>query len=608
VPETIDMTIHEITTGLLGSLRDTFSALCEDITPPGERNPLPESSAEFILSRVTVALQAEAGMLFIQGDTPVHYLYVCGRGGGEGLAVVKDRRPSTSLAGWVAKHGEPVLTSGENVDAGLLKWPAGEDQVDMQDALCVPLTRDGFIYGALGVANKKSGTSFQKEDLERAGRIALPVAIFVSTLASGHRVHTRVREGELLAELGTSTDSMSPGQFAKKLAEDLGVFFSAETCCLYFLDEEQENLTLAGQHGEIKSVDDVLPTNGSGLAGAAFQGGIPIVVPDCLTDPRYDSAIDGLMEKPTSMLIQPLVREELSIGLCVLSRSSARPFTAGDLVFTKKMSQVATSARTQARCLERLTRTRQDLMLELQQAHQLQKKTTEFMSDLGASLRTPLFSMKATIELLREGVTGELNEHQQELAALLLKDIEKQDRSIFDLLVFTEIDRGRVKLTMVPANLGNVVREASESLQKQMEVKQIELVCDIQEGMPKLVADAERMKHVFINLLSNAFNWSPRGGRVEVEVTSDDVYATVRISDLGPGIPEEEREKIFDLFYQPDYEQTDGIEDIPGGRGLGLAIAKKVVDVHEGRITVKSEPGEGSVFEVRLPLVRGAES
>ncbi len=604
-----DGTLLEIIPGLFERLQTLFDSIMQSPGTEEEKLLLPESVAEFVLSRLSAAMKTEASVLFIQGNPSVHYFYLRGRGGSGGLFTVRDVKPGSSMAAWVAKHGEPLITSEGTVDESLLAWPVGNDEIDVHDALCVPIIKDGLVHGALGVANKEAGSPLGKPDLIIVSMIAHPVSVFLSILASCQDIYRRFRENNLLSRMESSTDTVNQNQFSKSILENTVSFFSCDAGCLYYLDHEQEVLIPIATAGDLDTPVDLELENDAGLTGAAFQGGIPVIVGDCLADPRYNPDLDGAIEKPTSILIQPLVREELTVGLIVLYRTTGKPFSASDQSLTEKIARLIISVRTRIRYLKSLEKSKGDLVAELEQINQLQKKTTEFMSGLGAAMRTPLFSMKSTIELLQERVPGDLNEHQCELIRVVSRDIDKLDRSIFDLLVFTEIDRGRGKLKMVPTNLAIVIREAAETLEKQMEVKQLGFMLDLPDGLPSLFADAERLKHVFINLLSNAVNWSPQGSNVRVIVTSDEVYISIKIIDSGPGIPEEEWGKIFDLFYQPSYVKNhDSGNDYPVGRGLGLALAKEVVEVHEGHIGVTSKSGEGSVFEVKLPLVRGGES
>jgi signal transduction histidine kinase len=192
----------------------------------------------------------------------------------------------------------------------------------------------------------------------------------------------------------------------------------------------------------------------------------------------------------------------------------------------------------------------------------------------------------------------ELIEPQSRLrqqAQMVHRAAERMNRLIQDLLDVRRIDSGRLSLDAKPESVETMLGEATEMLRPLASAAALELTCDVDEGVPPVAADASRILQVLSNLVGNAIKFTPAGGRVRVHAESSDGEVRFTVSDTGQGIPPEQLPHVFGRYWQ-------GVRTDRRGVGLGLAIAKGIVEAHKGRIWVESQVGVGSNFIFTLPV------
>lgn len=235
---------------------------------------------------------------------------------------------------------------------------------------------------------------------------------------------------------------------------------------------------------------------------------------------------------------------------------------------------------------------------ELEWAHRqlqtLDRQKSEFVSTVSHELRTPLTAIKGYAHFLLEGRAGPLTVAQQEALRTILESTEQVIRRVNDILFLQE--SSQIVPSRTPVSLRDVASLAIALVWERAREAGIEIVSDIPEEL-NVTADAEALELLFLHLLDNAIKFTPGGGRVHVRLrdAGESVYGEV--SDTGIGIAPEHHERIFERFYQVDSSTTRAF----GGVGLGLAIAKRIVEAHGGQIGVRSAPGQGSTFYFTLP-------
>jgi len=258
------------------------------------------------------------------------------------------------------------------------------------------------------------------------------------------------------------------------------------------------------------------------------------------------------------------------------------------------------------------------LQLAYDRLRELDRLKSNFLATVSHELRTPLTSIIGYSEMLKEGIPGELNEEQAEFVTTIHQKGEQLLELIQSLLDLSKLESGTMSLKKKDVDCGALARDVALTLTPTARKKQVELTTEVEANLPAFFGDGERLRQVLLNLIENAIKFTARDGKVHLMVrlakeASDQaegggvVLGTLRrtvlefmVVDTGIGIPDEQRERVFDAFYQVDNSATREI----GGSGLGLSIVKRLVDAHDGQIYIEPNQPTGTRFIVRLPLRR----
>ena len=211
-------------------------------------------------------------------------------------------------------------------------------------------------------------------------------------------------------------------------------------------------------------------------------------------------------------------------------------------------------------------------------------------------LRTPLASMRAIVESINDGVVTD-SETVRRYLQTLQHETEYLSRLIDDLFELSQIDSGLLKLRPEPASLQDLISDTLQSLSAQAEGKRVRLTGHVPESVPQVVADPQRLQRVLYNLVQNALRHTPADGTVAVQAEDAGAEVRVSVSDTGEGIALDDLPLIFERFHRADRARSRA----HGGAGLGLTIARGIVEAHGGRIWAESAPGRGSTFTFALP-------
>ena len=251
--------------------------------------------------------------------------------------------------------------------------------------------------------------------------------------------------------------------------------------------------------------------------------------------------------------------------------------------------------------LQRL-RAQERMILEQEEKKQLKELSdlkSYFVSSVSHELRMPLTSIRMFAETLRLGRVTQAR-RRNEYLAIIEGESARLDRLIQNVLNFARIERGTKEYQFGAADVRRVAANAVASLRYEYKAVGAKLVTAIPKKMPVIQADADALEEVFINLLSNALKYSTTRKRVSLTVRVKPRFVHFEVADAGTGIPPEELPNIFEKFYRVRDRRSQQV----GGTGLGLPVVKHIVDAHGGTITVRSTPGKGSTFTVKIPIRR----
>lgn len=245
--------------------------------------------------------------------------------------------------------------------------------------------------------------------------------------------------------------------------------------------------------------------------------------------------------------------------------------------------------------VQELTRAFND-MIDRTQASQRSQR--EFVANVSHELKTPLTSVQGFAQALLDG-TAESEDARRQAAQIIYDEAGRMHRMVLDLLDLARLDSRTADLKIESVSLPALLNAVVGKFQPQSQQAGVSVRVNAAEGTPPVPGDGDRLAQVFTNLVDNALKFTPAGGQVLLSISPKANEVIVAVSDSGQGIPEAVLPHIFDRFYQADPARGGGEKH---GAGLGLAIVKEIIQAHGGRISVRSRTGQGSTFEIALPL------
>lgn len=409
-------------------------------------------------------------------------------------------------------------------------------------------------------------------------------------LDSGNQA-ARTRKLERIIEISrilTSTLELDP--LLQIIIETASQLTDSEAASIMLLDPASGELRFEAapwfQRDQLKTV--AVPLDQS-IAGWIFRNAAPLVIADAKDDPRVYRQVDQSIEFETrSILGVPLMLKDKPIGVIeAVNKLGQGRYTQEDAEVLSTLAAQAAVAIENARLLAALQKAYDEL------SH-LDRLKSNFIAIASHELRTPLGLILGHATFLRDEAGPDSVEQLDVVvrSALRLKSI------IEDLANLGHIEQGQATLSRSRFGVDEVVGEAVDEAVPLAEAKQLGLRVQMPRERITLEADRDKIRTVLTNLLGNAIKFTPAGGRVLISAQAMNAQVKVSVTDTGIGIPAEHLEKIFDRFYQVESHLTRR----HGGMGLGLAIARVMVELHGGRIWAESVEGKGSSFSFLLPL------
>ncbi|HXO09800.1 MAG TPA: hybrid sensor histidine kinase/response regulator, partial [Solirubrobacteraceae bacterium] len=233
---------------------------------------------------------------------------------------------------------------------------------------------------------------------------------------------------------------------------------------------------------------------------------------------------------------------------------------------------------------------------------QLEQAKSDFVATASHELRSPLTSIKGFVELLERSPEN-MSERQREFIDIVLRSTDRLVDLVNDLLDVARIEADNVDINRRPIDIGEAVRDVAELMGPRISDKHQALGVHVAPALPLAYADPGRIRQIIANLLTNAHIYTDEGGRIEVTAEADRAWVKITVADSGVGMTADERSHIFDRFYR-----AHGASAVAPGTGLGLSIVESLVTLHDGKIEVESEPGEGTTFYVSIPAAVTAQA
>jgi len=473
--------------------------------------------------------------------------------------------------------------------------------------LAVPLLGDGRVIGGLVVSRRAPG-AFAQGVVDLLQTFATQSVIAIRNARLFREIDEKSRALEELSRNQDQLHRLSTAlQEPLSLSEQLTRVLDAarqvvglDRLYIWTLSPAGDGLMVSAQAGfgdaEWKDLVRVtIPIDEAGALSAVWRDGEPLLftdetpLPQKYRLPPPYSRLAGLRVK--SFLVVPMIARGRTVGvLAADNRVSRAPIAVATVDLLQTFAAQAAVAVENARLFQEIQEKSRQLAVASQHK-------SEFLANMSHELRTPLNAIIGFSEVLSERMFGELNEKQEEYS----KDIHASGQHLLslinDILDLSKIEAGRMELELSDFHLPTALDSALTLVRERAGRRSIALHTNIDNRLGQIQADERKVRQVVLNLLSNAIKFTPEGGRIEVSAVPKDGLVEVSVSDSGVGIAPEDQEAVFEEFRQVG-TAAKKVE----GTGLGLTLCRKFVELHGGRIWVKSEEGVGSTFTFTIPV------
>src|SRR5262245_29796984 len=560
-----------------------------------------------LLAKATQLCEAQTGVLFLyDGES---FNLVAERGADpRWLEWARQIRPTSgSGLGRMAREQRPIhipdIVDDEAYRIGDPNRRATVELLHARTCLWVPLLKESMLVGGL-VIYRTEVRPFSDKQVALVRTFADQAVIAIENVRLFKELQERtqalaqsVEELQVLGEVGRAVSStLDLDTVLTTIIRRANQLSRTDFGVIYEYDEPTERFRLRAT----ENVDDELAellrnspiARGEGALGRAAQTHEPIQIPDILADSAYQSSVREALVRSghRALLAVPLLREDSIIGGLVVNRKAPGEFPAETIELLKTFATQSVLAIQNARLFREI----EEKGAELEVAN---RHKSEFLANMSHELRTPLNAVIGFSEVLIDRLFGELNDKQDEY----LQDILSSGRHLLslinDILDLSKIEAGRMELELGVFDMPVALDNALTLVRERASRHGIALGVSVDPRVGEFVADERKVKQILVNLLSNAVKFTPEGGRVDVSLTRANGSVEIAVTDTGIGIAPEDQEAIFEEFRQVGSDYTRKRE----GTGLGLPLAKRFVQLHGGRMWVKSEVGRGSTFTFSLP-------
>ncbi len=367
-----------------------------------------------------------------------------------------------------------------------------------------------------------------------------------------------------------------------------------EDCSILLLDEKTGKLRFrAARQMRREELEQIAVPLDNSIAGWIFRENKPLLIRDAQKDNRFYQGVDDKLNFCTRSIIGvPLQVRGRVIGVLeAINKRGDKEMNWEDVHLMTTLAAQAATAIENARLMEELQKAYEKL-------HELDRLKSDFISIAAHELRTPLSLILGYASFLRGSATGQASEQLD----IVLQGAMRLNSLIGDMVNLRHIETGEAQLELEVFSLNDLVRVCIQEFISLIRAKQQGVGLNLPSPPLMIEADRQKLHLVLGNLLSNAVKFTPAGGRIEVLACEREGKAWVAVRDTGIGIPHKECERIFSRFYQVEPSLSRRYE----GMGLGLSIAKGMVELHGGCIWVESEVGKGSTFVFHLPLTQSS--
>ena len=500
---------------------------------------------------------------------------------------------------WMREHGTVHIPDVRTQKT----FPSFGSLSGLRSFLSVPLRQQGELIGTLS-GRRTEVRPFTPVQIKLLETFADQAVIAIENVRLLQELQQRTRElvrsvSELkaLGEVGQAVSStLDLETVLTRIVSHAVQLSGTDGGAIYEYDEQSEEFLLrATDHMEEELIDALTanpPRLGDGVVGRAAFSREPIQIADIEDSRAYAPRMRALLARFgfRASLAVPLFREDRIIGGLVVRRKSAGEFPPEVIELLKTFATQSALAIQNARLFREI----EDKSRQIEAAN---RHKSEFLANMSHELRTPLNAIIGFSEVLLDPAMPVTDEERLQFLTDVLDSGKHLLSLINEILDLAKVEAGKMELQIEPALLQDVIDAVSNTMRPLAVKKSIDLRAQCDERLAPIAMDGARIKQVLLNLVGNAVKFTPDTGKVWVRANAADDEVQIEVSDTGPGIPPADRERIF-----LEFQQVGRDAGKPQGTGLGLALAKKFVELHGGRIWVESEAGKGSSFTFTLPI------
>jgi PAS domain S-box-containing protein len=503
---------------------------------------------------------------------------------------------------WVIAHKKPRLVRDRTTEETLFAEDKFLLREGVRSSIMLPLIAGEEAVGLFFLDNR-TPSAYTERDLELLEPVAqqLALAIQNNRLLRELRDQSRelaqsVEELKVLREVGQTVESTLDLQTVLTTIVAHAVQLSGtDGGLIYEYDEQSEDFILRATHGMEEHIVKELRANpirlGEGAVGRGAVAREPIAFPD-IEAATYEPRLRELLAQSgfRAVLNVPLLRGDRIFGGLSVCRKAPGEFPQPVVDLLRTFATQSVLAIQNARQF-------QEIEEKGRQLEVVSKHKSQFLANMSHELRTPLNAILGYTELILDNIYGEAPDKIRDALRRVDKNAQHLLGLINDVLELSKIEAGSLTLSLADYAMNEVAQTAITAAEPLAREKKLALKVSIPADLPTATGDERRITQVLLNLIGNAIKFTD-AGEVRLEVAASDGVFLVSVADTGVGIAEAEQSKIFEEFHQ-----AEGVNNgTKGGTGLGLSIAKRIIDLHGGRIWVESNPGQGSTFRFTLPI------
>jgi GAF domain-containing protein len=528
--------------------------------------------------------------------------------GTEGLRALADRYPMRLNRGHLAGRAILDRTVIHVADVTLDPDYVGAPGVGNRATLSVPMLRYGAPIGTITIGRFEP-LPFTEQQIELLKTFADQAVIAIENVRLFKELEARTRDltrsvselralGDVSRAISSTLDLQTVLTTIVSRAVELS---NGSGGVIYEYDQLGTVFELRTAHRvdqEVMALQQSEPIRiGEGAVGRAVAIRAPVQISD-LRETQHFSARARVRELLIargylSVLAVPLLVEDEILGALVVLRQEASELGDETVELMKTFATQSALAIQNARLFR-------EIELKSRELEAASRHKSEFLANMSHELRTPLNAIIGFSEVLSERMFGELNEKQDEY----LKDIHASGQHLLslinDILDLSKIEAGRMELELTDFDLPTALDNALTLVRERAGRRGIALQMNVDSRLGQIQGDERKIRQVVLNLLSNAIKFTPEGGRIEVLAAPKDGSVEVSVADTGVGIAPGDQEAVFEEF-----RQVGTADKKVEGTGLGLTLCRKFIELHGGKIWVKSQIGEGSTFTFTVPVRRG---